>query len=39
MKGEITQRLNHVNSQWEAVEKAVSCKDIWQDKEAILRGI
>lgn len=38
MKGEIITCLNHVNCQWEVVEKAVSCKDIWQDKETMLKG-
>ncbi|XP_033734673.1 uncharacterized protein LOC117323518 isoform X2 [Pecten maximus] len=39
LKGEITKCLNHVNSQWEVVEKAVSCKDIWQDKETMLKDL
>ncbi|XP_060079516.1 uncharacterized protein LOC132558918 [Ylistrum balloti] len=39
LKGEITKCLNHVNSQWEVVEKAVSCKDIWQDKETVLKDL
>ncbi|XP_021379680.1 uncharacterized protein LOC110467090 isoform X2 [Mizuhopecten yessoensis] len=39
LKGEIMKCLNHVNSQWEVVEKAVSCKDIWQDKETMLKDL
>lgn len=38
MKEEITQRLHHLNSQWEAVEQAVSHKDLWENTDMMVKG-